>query len=114
MAMITALMFSELSARIPISGSSYTYTYVTFGELPAWLVSWNMNLRYGFGSAGLARGVCEYLNGFVFHLFGVHLPLFLTSYKFLGIEDCSLLSVIILILFTEIFVRGMNASNIFN
>jgi len=112
--MITALMFSELSARIPVSGSSYTYTYVTFGELPAWLVSWNMNLRYGFGSAGLARGVCEYLNGLVFNLFGVHLPLFLTSWTFLGVENCSLLSVLVLILFTEIFVGGMNASNIFN
>lgn len=114
MAMLTALMFSELSSRIPASGSCYTYTYVAFGELPAWLVAWNMNLRYGFGSAGLSRGVCEYLNGLVFHLFGAHLPLLLTSWTFFGQENCSILAVLVLLIFTEIFVKGMDASNIFN
>lgn len=88
--MMTALMYSELSSRIPISGSAYTYTYVTFGELPAWLVAWNMNLRYGFGSAGLARGMCEYGTG-LFSKFGVAVPAFFTNFTFLGFENCSLL-----------------------
>lgn len=114
MAMVTALMFSELSSRIPASGSCYTYTYVAFGELPAWIVAWNMNLRYGFGSAGLSRGICEYLNGLVFHLSGAHLPLLLTSWTFFGQENCSILAVLVLLFFTEIFVLGMDASNIFN
>jgi len=84
MAMLTALMYSELSSRIPVSGSAYTYTYVTFGELPAWIVAWNMNLRYGFGSAGLSRGVSAYFDGLLYRLFGFHLPLFLTSGSYLG------------------------------
>jgi APA family basic amino acid/polyamine antiporter len=113
MAMMTALMYSELSSRIPISGSAYTYTYVTFGELPAWLVAWNMNLRYGFGSAGLARGMCEYGTG-LFSKFGVVVPAFFTNFTFLGFEKCSLLSVIFLGFLTEVFVRGMHMSNMFN
>jgi APA family basic amino acid/polyamine antiporter len=40
-ALLTALVFAEFSAIIPKSGSSYIYTYSTFGELPAWIVGWN-------------------------------------------------------------------------
>jgi basic amino acid/polyamine antiporter, APA family len=114
MAMLTALGYAELSSRIPVSGSAYTYTYVTFGELPAWLVSWNQNLRYGFGSAGLSRGVTEYFNGLLYNVIGVRLPLFLTSANFFGFSNCSIMSVLFLMFFTEVFVRGMNASNMFN
>lgn len=46
-AMLTALVYAEFSAIIPKSGSSYLYTYTTFGEFPAWIVGWNQNLRYG-------------------------------------------------------------------
>jgi len=46
-ALLTALVFAEFSALIPKSGSSYVYTYSTFGELSAWIVGWNQNLRYG-------------------------------------------------------------------
>lgn len=46
-ALLTALVFAEFSAIIPKSGSSYVYTYSTFGELPAWIVGWNQNFRYG-------------------------------------------------------------------
>ena len=113
MAMMTALMYAELSSRIPISGSAYTYTYVTFGELPAWLVAWNMNLRYGFGSAGLSRGMCEYGTGLV-SKFGIAVPALFTGFTFLGFENCSLLAVLFLIFLTEVFVRGMHMSNKFN
>lgn len=40
-ALLTAMVFAEFSAIIPKSGSSYVYTYSTFGELPAWIVGWN-------------------------------------------------------------------------
>jgi APA family basic amino acid/polyamine antiporter len=40
-ALMTALVFAEFASIIPKSGSSYIYTYTTFGELPAWIVGWN-------------------------------------------------------------------------
>ena len=46
-ALLTALVFAEFASMIPKSGSAYVYTYSTFGELPAWIVGWNQNLRYG-------------------------------------------------------------------
>ena len=113
MAMMTALMYAELSSRFPFSGSAYTYTYVTVGELPAWLVAWNMNLRYGAASAGLSRGMCEYGTGLFEKLF-FKLPPIITGFKLLYFEKCSLLAVVFLYILTEIFVRGIEKSNFFN
>lgn len=74
LAMISAMMIAELSSRIPhTNGSSFSYTYATFGELPAWIVGWNLNLRYGICSAGLARGLVSYFNGLLLKL-GVAVP----------------------------------------
>ena len=50
-ASLTACVFAEFAALIPKSGSSYLYSYTVFGELPAWIVGWNQNLRYGGTSA---------------------------------------------------------------
>jgi len=113
MAMMTALMYAELSSRFPVSGSAYTYTYVLVGELPAWLVAWNMNLRYGAASAGLSRGMVEYGTGLLQKL-GFNLPPLITGFSFLGFPKCSLLAVIFLYLLTEVFVRGMEKSSLFN
>ena len=40
-AIACGLMYAELSSRVPQAGSGAAYTYVTFGELPAWIVGWN-------------------------------------------------------------------------
>ena len=50
-ALLTAFVFAEFASLIPKSGSSYLYTYTTMGELPAWIVGWNQNLRYGGNSS---------------------------------------------------------------
>ena len=71
--MTTAMMYAELSSRIPINGSAFSYTYVTFGELPAWVVGWSLNLRYGMSASGLARGMASYFNGLLTK-FGLDVP----------------------------------------
>ena len=45
--LLTAVVYAEFSSRMPFSGSGYIYIYTAFGELPAWIVGWNMNLRFG-------------------------------------------------------------------
>lgn len=72
--MTTALVYSELSSRMPSSGSSYSYIYCTFGELPAWIIGWNMNLRYGISAGALSRAWTSYLVGLM-KLLGLALPL---------------------------------------
>jgi len=53
---MTALVYAEFSGRMPFSGSGYQYIYCSFGELPAWIIGWNMNLRYGVSAGALIRG----------------------------------------------------------
>src|SRR5262249_12713779 len=45
----------------PVSGSSYTYTYATLGELAAWMIGWDLVLEYAMGSATVAVGWSGYL-----------------------------------------------------
>jgi len=56
-----SLVYAEFSSKMPFSGSGYYYTYSTFGEFPAWLVGWNMNLRFGFAAGSQSRGWASYM-----------------------------------------------------
>ena len=112
-AMTTAMMYAELSSRIPINGSAFAYTYVTFGELPAWIVGWNLNLRYGGSASGLARGAASYLNGLLIK-FGVAVPAWMIGVDFLGMKNCSIEAVLFLAILNLIYCRGMEESNTFN
>lgn len=79
-ALPTALVYAELSARMPSSGSAYAYLYSSFGELSAWLMGWTMTLRYGGSAAGLARSWTEYLVKLMTFV-GVAIPTWLYSLK---------------------------------
>ena len=100
-ALLTALVFAEFSALIPKSGSSYVYTYSTFGELSAWIVGWNQNLRYGGTAACLSRGFSNYLMSFSESI-GYPLPIWLNQLSFFGIVDVSPIAVFFLVLCTFI------------
>ena len=57
---LTSLAYAEFAARIPVAGSAYTYTYVAFGEILAWCVSWFLILGYGFTASVVARAWADY------------------------------------------------------
>jgi APA family basic amino acid/polyamine antiporter len=56
------LCYAEFAAMIPISGSAYTYAYVTMGEFVAWVIGWALVLEYALGAATVAIAWSEYLN----------------------------------------------------
>ncbi|MGA1216186.1 MAG: APC family permease, partial [Candidatus Nanopelagicales bacterium] len=72
-ALFSALAYAELASAIPASGSSYSYAYVTLGEIVAWAVGWMLMLEYGVSVAAVAVGWGEYLNSFL-GSFGVTIP----------------------------------------
>ena len=112
-ALLTAMMYAELSSRIPINGSAFSYTYVTFGELSAFLVGWNLNLRYAVSSAGLARGFSSYFNGLLEKI-GFTLPPLMKGIDVFGMKECQIEAPILLCLLTLIYTLGMQESNLFN
>src|SRR3982074_2705045 len=46
----SALCYAEFASRIPIAGSAYTYAYVSFGDLVAWIIGWGLVLEYAIGN----------------------------------------------------------------
>ncbi|WON73437.1 amino acid permease [Nitrosospira sp. Is2] len=78
---LTALVYSEIAAMVPVAGSAYTYSYAVFGELIAWMVGWALILEYAIAAAAVAVGWSGYINGFL-HEIGYGLPLFLTAGPF--------------------------------
>ena len=62
------LCYAELSSSIPISGSAYTYTYATMGEMLAWVIGWDLILEYAVGAATVGIAWSEYLNHFLIHV----------------------------------------------
>ena len=55
-----ALCYAELAAMIPVSGSTYSYTYATLGEIFAWIIGWDLLLEYAMGAATVAVGWSGY------------------------------------------------------
>lgn len=58
---LTGLCYAEMAAVVPISGSAYTYSYATLGELVAWFIGWSLILEYGVGATAVAVGWGGYM-----------------------------------------------------
>ena len=68
----SALCYAEFASRVPIAGSAYTYAYVSFGELVAWIIGWALILEYAIGNIVVAISWSGY---FVNLLEGLHIHL---------------------------------------
>ena len=71
---LTALCYAEMASMIPVSGSSYSYAYVTLGEGVAFFVACCLILEYGISAAAVAVGWSGYLNKLLEIVFGSGLP----------------------------------------
>ncbi|WP_150563662.1 amino acid permease [Pandoraea cepalis] len=73
-----ALCYAEFASTIPVSGSIYTYSYATLGEIVAWIIGWDLMLEYGLASSAVSVGWSGYFQSLAAG-FGLHLPAAITA-----------------------------------
>ncbi len=111
-AIFIALVYTEIATMIPTSGGAYSYTFVAFGEIMAWIVSWMMILYFVTSASTVAVSWSGYMVS-IFREGGIELPIALTqSPAFGGIIN--LPATLICLFITAILVRGTKESAIIN
>jgi APA family basic amino acid/polyamine antiporter len=69
-----ALAYAEFAGMIPVTGSAYTYGYAVLGELPAWVIGWDLLIEYALIVAVVAAGTSNYLQSLILQITGWQLP----------------------------------------
>ncbi len=100
-------------ARVPVSGSAYTFSYVCLGELAAWFVGWNLTLEYAISAAAVARGWSGNVI-LMFVQFGWTPPSWINDIEIGNGYSISLLSLIICAACTVLLMAGAKESANFN
>src|SRR3989442_10809268 len=67
----TALCYAEFASMVPISGSAYTYSYATLGEVIAWIIGWYLIIENAVGNIAVAISCANYFKTLVA---GLHIP----------------------------------------
>lgn len=73
-----ALCYAEFASRVPVAGSAYTYAYVAFGEIIAWIIGWNLIMEYAIGNITVAIAWSSNLVSFLAG-FGLRIPDYLAN-----------------------------------
>jgi amino acid transporter len=72
-----AYCYAEFASTVPVSGSAYTYSYVAFGEIFAWIIGWDLLMEYAIGNIAVAISWSQYFVR-VLDGFGLHIPSWMT------------------------------------
>lgn len=72
-----AMCYAEFASMVPVSGSAYTYSYVAFGEIIAWIIGWDLLMEYAIGNIAVAISWSDYFTTLL-DGFGLHIPEYLT------------------------------------
>ncbi len=111
---LVGLSYAELASFLPVSGSAYAYAYAAIGELPAWIIGWDLMLEYAMGAATVASGWSGYVTSLLKTL-GIELPAALTAAPFSAPGAIfNLPAAAIVLLLTAGLIMGTRNSSRFN
>lgn len=72
------LCYAEFASMAPVAGSAYTYSYIAFGEIIAFIIGWDLILEYALSVATVSAGWSGYFVNLLDNL-GIHIPTILTA-----------------------------------
>lgn len=117
---LSGFSYAELASAIPVSGSAYTYTYATMGELVAWIIGWDLILEYAVGAATVAISWSQYLNNLlvnVLHLPAIPYALSHSPFQHAATGEYGLINLpalIIIVLVSLLLIKGTHESALVN
>ncbi|BDR52419.1 amino acid permease [Bombiscardovia nodaiensis] len=100
------MCYAEFASMIPVSGSAYTFTYTTIGEVVAWVIGWDLILEMLMAASVIAKYWGVYLNDFV-HLMG---GTSFSTHISVGSVQIDLAPIVVVGLFTVLLVLGTKMS----
>ncbi len=119
--LLAALCYAEFAAMTPVSGSAYTYAYVTLGEIFAWIIGWDLILEYAVGAATVANGWSNHIQPILKNLH-IELPAAIKQPPFAYVNGqfvrtdgiINLPAVLVVLVLSAILFKGIRESALFN
>ncbi|RPK56824.1 putative amino acid permease YhdG [Streptomyces sp. ADI96-02] len=106
---LAGLCYAEFASTVPVAGSAYTFSYASLGELPAWLIGWDLILELALGTAVVAVGWSGYIRSLMDDI-GWVLPDALSGREGVGGFGFDILAAALIVVLTAILVLGMKLS----
>ncbi|MFC9226171.1 amino acid permease [Streptomyces hygroscopicus] len=106
---LAALCYAEFASTLPVAGSAYTFSYASLGELPAWIIGWDLVLEFALGTAVVAVGWAGYIRALLANA-NWALPRALSGPDVAHGFSFDVLAAALVMLLTVILVLGMKLS----
>ncbi|MEU9097788.1 amino acid permease [Streptomyces sp. NPDC048361] len=106
---LAALCYAEFASTVPVAGSAYTFSYASLGELPAWIIGWDLVLEFALGTAVVAVGWSGYVRSLLDNA-GWHLPEALSGRDGAHGFGFDILAAVLVLVLTGVLVLGMKLS----
>ncbi|WP_405620474.1 amino acid permease [Streptomyces sp. NBC_00076] len=106
---LAALCYAEFASAVPVAGSAYTFSYASLGELPAWIIGWDLVLEFALGTAVVAVGWSGYIASLLDNA-GWHLPAALSGREGADGFGFDILAAALVLVLTAVLVVGTKLS----
>jgi basic amino acid/polyamine antiporter, APA family len=104
---LAGLCYAEFASTVPVAGSAYTFGYASLGELPAWIIGWDLILELALGAAVVAGGWSGYVASLLSHV-GARMPTAISHQE--GHFGFDVLSAALVLVITAVLVFGVKLS----
>jgi APA family basic amino acid/polyamine antiporter len=110
---LAALCYAEFSSTVPVAGSAYTFSYATLGELPAWIIGWDLILEFALAAAVVSVGWSGYAASLLDTL-GLTLPAAIVSPPGKDGGIVNVPAILLVLAVTTVLVLGVKISSRIN